>query len=220
MTESFADDMEGDDAFADICHLFAATGQSPHDDDFAEASPESLMRTRVAVPTVQSGQLKRTLPAMPAALGPPVPVTNATQSGCASHAANFTMLSSVVPPLIALSPSPLQQTFSSISGAGDSGKVKCPFCPEGRGKCLSGATRGTKYSYMCNICDTRWNQLRVPNEYGDFEVTLSNRKIGLEPRRSGGYACGKCGAKPKFGHVCPYRGVGVFDAAIKDRSSD
>eukprot|EP00966_Prymnesium_polylepis_P319616 7376051-Prymnesium_polylepis.2 len=60
MADNFGDDMDGDDVFAHISDLFAATGQGPHDDDFAEGSPESLMRTRVAVPT---SQIKNTLPA-------------------------------------------------------------------------------------------------------------------------------------------------------------
>ena len=40
----------------------------------------------------------------------------------------------------------------------------------------------------------------------------SNFKIGDEQRRSGGYACGKCGAKPKFGHICPFKNIDADDA--------
>eukprot|EP00966_Prymnesium_polylepis_P320954 7377292-Prymnesium_polylepis.2 len=43
----------------------------------------------------------------------------------------------------------------------------------------------------------------TPNANGDFDITPSKRAVGNEPRRSGGHACGKCGAKPRFGHKCP-----------------
>ena len=89
--------MDGDDVFAHISDLFARTGQGPHDDDFVEGSPESLMRTRVAVPT---SQVKATLPATTsAAPNPPVVVRNASQSGLASHVANFTTMPPLVPSL-------------------------------------------------------------------------------------------------------------------------
>jgi hypothetical protein len=45
----------------------------------------------------------------------------------------------------------------------------------------------------------RWNQNIEPDPMtGDYDIKPSNRKVGDEPRRSGGYACGKCGTKPKF----------------------
>lgn len=44
-----------------------------------------------------------------------------------------------------------------------------------------------------------------------YDIWPSNRKIGDEPRRSGGYACGKCGAKPKFGHLCPFKNINASD---------
>eukprot|EP00966_Prymnesium_polylepis_P331996 7387535-Prymnesium_polylepis.1 len=164
MADSFGDDMDGDDVFAHITDLFATTGQGLHDDDFVEGSPESLMRTRVAVPTIQSGQVNHTLPAATsAAPNPPVVVRNVPQSGVASHVAKFTMMPPVVPSLIGSSSGPLQQqSFTSISGSDESGKVKCPNCLQGIGRCLGGATRGVEYAYICtnSDCEQRWNQER------------------------------------------------------------
>eukprot|EP00966_Prymnesium_polylepis_P187705 4351598-Prymnesium_polylepis.1 len=60
MADNFGDDMDGDDVFAHINDLLAATGQGLRDDDFVEGSPEPLMHTCVAVPT---SQIKNTLPA-------------------------------------------------------------------------------------------------------------------------------------------------------------
>ena len=83
------------------------------------------------------------------------------------------------------------------------GKVVCPYCT-GKSINLGGAARGVQYAYMCEKCGQRWNQNCKPDPItGDYNIKPSNRKIGEEPRRSGGYACGKCGAKPKFGHKCP-----------------
>lgn len=83
------------------------------------------------------------------------------------------------------------------------GRVACPFCGS-PAETLGGAKRGEKYAFMCRAtdCAQRWNQRRDPNEAGDLEITISKRAIGNEPRRSGGYACGICGFKPKQGHVC------------------
>lgn len=84
-------------------------------------------------------------------------------------------------------------------------RVTCPYCG-GRATNLGGAKRAEKYTYLCDepACQQRWNQKRNADPItGDLDITTSNRAIGNEPRRSGGYACGKCGAKPKFGHICP-----------------
>ena len=91
----------------------------------------------------------------------------------------------------------------------DSGRPTCPFnnCG-GHSVNLGGSTRGLKYAFMCEVCGKRWHQLRVPDMLGNYMVTESNRSVGVEPRRSGGYACGKCGFKPKFGHICPYKNSG------------
>lgn len=83
------------------------------------------------------------------------------------------------------------------------GRVACPFCGS-VAENLGGSKRGIMYTYMCRDanCAQRWNQRREPNAAGDLEISLSKRAIGNEPRRSGGYACGICGIKPKHGHVC------------------
>ena len=41
--------------------------------------------------------------------------------------------------------------------------------------------------------------------------------VPSKQRRSGGYACGKCGAKPKFGHICPFKNI---DADVATPSLD
>eukprot|EP00966_Prymnesium_polylepis_P335371 7390730-Prymnesium_polylepis.1 len=87
-------------------------------------------------------------------------------------------------------------------------RVKCPYCVcGGRATNLGGAKKHKKYSYSCEepACQQRWSQNRVPDANGDYDITPSKRAIGKEARRSGGYACGKCGAKPKWGHKCPYK---------------
>jgi hypothetical protein len=93
-------------------------------------------------------------------------------------------------------------------------RVKCPYCG-GRAINLGGAARRVKYVYACEdpACQQRWNQRRNPDENGDFDITPSKRAIGNEARRSGGYACGKCGAKPKWGHKCPYKYSAASDAS-------
>ena len=65
-----------------------------------------------------------------------------------------------------------------------------------------GGAGKNQYAYRCPACDKRWNQPRSSNSA--VQVTISKRAVGNEPRRSGGYACGKCGAKPKYSHICPY----------------
>eukprot|EP00966_Prymnesium_polylepis_P246185 5694390-Prymnesium_polylepis.1 len=77
------------------------------------------------------------------------------------------------------------------------GKVACPYCTV-KSLNLGGSRRGIQYAYMCESCGQRWNQNIEPDPVsGDYDIRPSNRKIGDEPRRSGGrYACGKCGAKP------------------------
>jgi hypothetical protein len=63
------------------------------------------------------------------------------------------------------------------------GKVACVVC-SGKSKLTSGARRGIQYSYICEICDTRWNQNIEPDPVnGSYDVNLRNRKIGDEPRR-------------------------------------
>ena len=93
----------------------------------------------------------------------------------------------------------------------ENGRVLCPYCT-GKSICCGGSTRGLKYKYLCENCGQRWTQLIEPNAAGDYEVMPSNFKIGDEQRRSGGYACGKCGAKPKFGHICPFKNIDADDA--------
>ena len=85
-------------------------------------------------------------------------------------------------------------------------RVSCPYCG-GRATNLGGAAKHKKYAYSCEepACQQRWNQSRIPDANGDYNVTPSRRAIGNEPRRAGGYSCGKCGAKPKWGHKCPYK---------------
>ena len=91
------------------------------------------------------------------------------------------------------------------------GKVACPYCT-GKSLNLGGSRRGVQYAYMCESCGQRWNQNIEPDPVtGDYDIRPSNRKIGDEPRRSGGYACGKCGAKPKFGHICPFKNIDPTD---------
>ena len=72
-------------------------------------------------------------------------------------------------------------------------RVSCPYCG-GHAIGLGGAKRAEKYSYACteDACRQRWNQRRTPDENGDYFITPSSRAMGNEPRRSGGYACGKC----------------------------
>ncbi len=93
----------------------------------------------------------------------------------------------------------------------ENGRVLCPYCA-GKSICWGGSTRGLRYKYLCENCGQRWTQLIEPNAAGDYEVMPSNFKIGDEQRRSGGYACGKCGAKPKFGHICPFKNIDADDA--------
>ncbi len=87
--------------------------------------------------------------------------------------------------------------------------VLCPYCGCEDTQLLGGSTRGSKYAHLCNKCDARWNQLRKPNAEGSYEITKSTRAVGDEPRRSNNYACGKCGAKPKKDHICPFRNIDV-----------
>ena len=100
----------------------------------------------------------------------------------------------------------------------ENGRVLCCYCA-GKSICCGGSTRGLRYKYLCENCGQRWTQLIEPNAAGDYEVMPSNFKIGDEQRRSGGYACGKCGAKPKFGHICPFKDLDAGDA-IAPRSLD
>ena len=93
----------------------------------------------------------------------------------------------------------------------ENGHVLCPYCA-GKSICCGGSTRGLKYKYLCENCGQRWTQLIEPNAAGDYKVMPSNFKIGDEQRRCGGYACGKCGAKPKFGHICPFKNIDADDA--------
>ena len=86
-------------------------------------------------------------------------------------------------------------------------KVYCPWCSS-KATLISGAKRYEKYTYSCFSCNMRWNQLipGKPNEEGGYDVTISRRRIGLEARLNQSYKCGRCGACPKFGHICPMKG--------------
>eukprot|EP00966_Prymnesium_polylepis_P321608 7377916-Prymnesium_polylepis.1 len=119
-------------------------------------------------------------------------------------------------------PVPLPAATSGATAAGgtlklvaniQNGKVACPYCT-GKSLNLGGSRRGVQYLYMCESCGQRWNQNIDPDSVtGDYDIRPSNRKIGDEPRRSGGYPCGKRGAKPKFGHICPFKNIDPTDAA-------
>tara|TARA_B100001063_G_scaffold240568_1_gene265768 strand:+ start:71 stop:2353 length:2283 start_codon:yes stop_codon:yes gene_type:complete len=97
---------------------------------------------------------------------------------------------------------PCARSGVATSRTSDDGRVACPFCGC-QALLLGGSTRGEQYTYICHKgCQQRWNQRRVPNAVGDYEISLSKRAIGNEARRSGGYKCGVCGVKPKSGHIC------------------
>lgn len=81
-------------------------------------------------------------------------------------------------------------------------RVHCPQCGSVRTVNLGGAKRGQKYTYLCEQCQFKWSQNRLPDAFGNMDIKVSHRAVGDEPKRSFGYACGKCGAKPKKNHVC------------------
>lgn len=146
-----------------------------------------------------------------------VPQLGDATTGDYQPCTGFSALPIPMPPRAALQASAASAT-SQLSAVQTTNRVLCPYC-SGKSITLGGAKRGEKYAYMCEKCGQRWNQLRQPNEMGDFEITPSNRKVGDEQRRSGGYACGKCGAKPKFGHICPFKNIDVADAATIAQSN-
>eukprot|EP00966_Prymnesium_polylepis_P152082 3513172-Prymnesium_polylepis.1 len=130
-----------------------------------------------------------------------------------SHGSTHPIMMPPMPPpmpLVGMQQQQQQQAaamYSVAPNAADDDEKKgivCPYCG-GRATNLGGATRDVKYAYACEepACMQRWNQRRQADSSGDLGITPSNRAIGNEPRRSGGYACGKCGQKPKFGHKCP-----------------
>ena len=84
--------------------------------------------------------------------------------------------------------------------------VLCPFCNY-TSTCKGGATGGKSYAYLCDnpVCNQMFNRSIVPNANGEYEITRSGRALQNQPKRSGEYACGKCGFKPKKGHICPYQ---------------
>lgn len=84
-------------------------------------------------------------------------------------------------------------------------EVLCPFCGStttGQG----GATRFKSYTFLCDspTCNQMFNRSIFPNAKGEYEITRSSRALQNQPKRSGDYACGKCGFKPKKGHICPF----------------
>ena len=76
-----------------------------------------------------------------------------------------------------------------------------PFCTNGKGKIITGASLG-KYAYQCETCNTQWQQIPPyklkPGQ--DPGITLCNRN-GRSSNRSKGYKCKFCGL-PKKNHVC------------------
>eukprot|EP00966_Prymnesium_polylepis_P292824 6763209-Prymnesium_polylepis.1 len=122
-------------------------------------------------------------------------------------------------PARALVAAPSTQSPGIAAITTDDGRVGCPFCG-GRSQTLGGAKRGKKYTYLCESCTTRWNQRIVPNEFGDYEISLSKRALPGEKKRSEGYACGKCGAKPKQGHICPFSRNGAATRPLGPPVSD
>ena len=113
------------------------------------------------------------------------------------------------PPLASNSNNPIQHHSNVIFDPVKGRMVMCPYCGCEDTQLLGGSTRGSKYAHLCNQCDARWNQLRKPNAEGSYEISRSTRAVGDEPRRSNNYACGKCGAKPKKDHICPFRNIDV-----------
>lgn len=78
----------------------------------------------------------------------------------------------------------------------------CDKCTSTKVTLRTGGTRGLRYVYVCDLCDYRWSQLRAEHPILGWDKRESKIAVGDEPRRSGGYACGVCGVRPKKGHVC------------------
>jgi hypothetical protein len=84
-------------------------------------------------------------------------------------------------------------------------------------KIISGGTYQLKYKWFCKQCGKKWQQRRQPiithTGVENWEVTESKCAAPFEaPTKQ--YACGKCGAKPKKNHICPYRDTDPTDMFI------
>jgi|EP00966_Prymnesium_polylepis_P193298 hypothetical protein len=97
----------------------------------------------------------------------------------------------MIPPLPSLPPPSVVGVAGFMQSTPTSSNVRngvqCPYCGA-RAINLGGAKRGEKYTYMCedtDNCGPRWSQLRVPDVSGDLDITVSNRAVGDEQRRSG-----------------------------------
>ncbi len=81
-------------------------------------------------------------------------------------------------------------------------RVPCPRCGF-RTTNLGGTTRGIKYAHRCESCYFVFNQNRIPDALGRYEVSASNKTISAEKPNRCDYKCGRCG-QPKRGHLCPF----------------
>ena len=78
-------------------------------------------------------------------------------------------------------------------------KPTCPSCKSvDHVRTLGGGTHN-KYRYICDSCDSIWQQTPPHKECMDVSTDLSIMKQNL--KRPINYKCGKCGL-PKKGHVC------------------
>ncbi len=83
-------------------------------------------------------------------------------------------------------------------------RVPCPRCGF-RTTNLGGTTRGIKYAHQCEnkSCEFVFNQNRLPDALGRYEVSVSNKATSAEKPNRCDYKCGRCG-QLKRGHVCPF----------------
>lgn len=63
---------------------------------------------------------------------------------------------------------------------------------------LGGGTHN-KYRYICDSCDTKWQETPPHKVCGDIDNDFSIMKQNM--KRPSNYKCGRCGL-PKKGHVC------------------